>query len=67
MLLYIMWLKGVVLIMGKDEGIPPVGDMKFCLPNFLFSYWVVGIWQGVILTIRTFFKAKTNIWILNMN
>ena len=33
-----------------------------------FFHWVVGIWQGVILTNQNFFKAKNNILqILNID
>ena len=41
------------------------GGHKFCFGKFF--YRVVGTW-GVVLTIRTFFKAKNSIlWILNTN
>ena len=35
-------------------------DGNFCWGG-IFFYRVIGIWRGVILTIRTFFKAKNNI------
>ena len=34
----------------------------------LGGYWVVGTWEGVILTIWTFLKVKNSfLWILNIN
>ena len=38
-----------VVLRGRRDGNLPEG----------FFYWLVGIWQGVILTTRTFFKPKT--------
>ena len=43
----------------RGGGSPPSeGEWKIFLRGF---YWVVGTCRGVILTIRTFFKAKNSV------
>ena len=51
----------------RGRAFSPIGAMR----NFARGIfcWVVGIWQGVFLTIWTFFKANENkiLYILNLN
>ena len=40
------------------EGFPQLGELEIFAVGIF--YWVVGSWERVILTIRTFFKAKSS-------
>ena len=40
------------------EGFPQLGELEIFAVGIF--YWVVGSWERVILTIRTFFKAKNS-------
>ena len=58
-------------VKGWGRGWIPPPPPQFCwwgIRNFaggnFFFYWVVRAWGGVILTIWTFFKANSILWIL---
>ena len=46
----------ILCIGGISRVFQIVWGAKFCWGNFF--YWVVGIWEGMILTIWTFLKLK---------
>ena len=54
-------------VKGWGRGWIPPQFWKWGIRNFaggIFFYWVVRAWGGVILTIWTFFKANSILWIL---